>query len=119
MSKIRQKIYYLYGAVADTEVSENMNLHHTNAYMSVTFFDKDPRIDETAAIVLPTAGELTLTGSEDGTNYGTFTNGAIDVTTATYDRPNAAGAIQNVKAAPTSAISGNSAAFYRVMIVKS
>jgi len=118
MSNLKQRIYTFYGAIADTTVSKDFDLHHTNAYASVTFFDADPRTNAAAAIVLPTAGKLTLTASEDGSNFGTITNGAIDVTIATYTRPNWAGHTKNVKATPA-AISGGSATHYRVTVVRS
>lgn len=62
-------------------------------YLSVTFYS-----DEYVTPVTPAAGTATITATDDGFNFGTVTNGAIDVTDPVYDRPSAVGRFESVKA---------------------
>jgi len=111
-------------------ISPEMGRKFSNGYASVEFYDGEVTITsknevvvpDGVGIVMPTAGELTLTATEskDSTNgsYGTIPNGVIDVTVATYDRPNWGGPARFIKATESSAISGNGATHAVVKILR-
>ncbi len=87
--------YTIRGSSADGDlISAKMSQRLERAYVYVTFYT-----DATyQTVVTPSAGSLTITASEDETNFGTVNNGTIDVTTAAYDRPNWSGGVKVVKA---------------------
>lgn len=87
--------YQIKGSSADGDlISPRMSQLYERAYVYVTFYT-----DATyETVATPSAGSLTVTASEDETNYGTVNNGTIDVTTAAYNRPNWSGAIKRLKA---------------------
>ena len=62
---------------------------------AVTFYS-----DEFITPVTPSAGTVTIKVSDDGFNYGDITNGTVDATTPTYDRPNLTGYVKRVSATP-------------------
>lgn len=91
----RPTAYTLRGSTDDGEViSNDMDTYLERGYISVLFYT-----DATlSTLATPTAGTITFTGTESNTNYGTFENGSIDLTLATYPRPNFAGGVKKVKA---------------------
>ncbi len=104
--------YQIKGSSADGDlISPRMSQLYERAYVYFTFYTDDTY--ETP--VLPSAGTVTITASEDETNYGTVNNGTVSVTSATYDRPNWSGPVKRVKATADS-ITG--APFYIATISK-
>lgn len=87
--------YTISGPIADGDYfSPNMRKDLERGYISVNFYSDS----EFQNLVSPTAGTITFTASEDGGNYGSLINGAVDATIANYDRPNFSGALLRVKA---------------------
>lgn len=87
--------YTMRGSTADGQIfSPEMNSYLERGYISVLFYT-----DGTLATqVTPTAGTITFEGTESQTGYGSFDKGTIDLSVATYDRPNFAGAVRRVRA---------------------
>jgi len=72
---------------------------------------------ENASIVIPSAGTVTATASEQGVNYGTFSGGSdIDVTLEDYARPRVSGSFSNIKAVPVIPIAG--ATHWRMIVAR-
>ena len=78
-------------SVADGEYTTDATEDFDRGYFALTFFDSagDP--------VRPTAGTATVTVTDDGFNYGTVTNGTVDLTLTEYDRPIFGGGITGFK----------------------
>ena len=110
-------------------ISPEMGRKFSNGYASVEFYDgpitvtSSGNVDTAGAnIVVPTAGELTLTATEsnDSANgsYGTLSSGTIDVTDPAYGRPNWVGATKFLKVTESIAVSGNGATHAVVKILR-
>lgn len=94
--------YEISGVVNNGElVSPKMRTDLERSYISVAFFTDVDFTDQ----VIPSAGTITFTASEDGFVYGTIPNGTVSASSETYDRPNFSGSVERVKA-ETSGILG-------------
>ena len=96
-----QANYQIKGAVTNGEyISQSIAQYFERHYITVTFYS-----DEYKTPVRPTAGTVEFTATDDGFNYGSVSNGVVDVTNQEYARPNMSGKFQKVKAT-TSGITG-------------
>lgn len=68
-------------------IPEYLNQH----YLSVTFY-KDNQL------IIPTAGQVVLTATENGINYGSVHNGSYKAAVDQFDRPSILGHVVAVKA---------------------
>jgi len=87
--------YTMRGSTADGAIlSPDMNSFLERGYISILFYT-----DATLATpATPTAGTITFEGSESNTGFGSFDKGVVDLTAATYDRPNFSGSVRKVRA---------------------
>ncbi len=109
-------------ALPNGEFQPKMDIHFTEAFISIEFYNDLGTIPlnelyQPANLVTPSAGTATITASENGNDYGTLINGTdIDVTTADYPRMNFLGSVSHVKGV-TSGIVG--ASHWRILITRS
>ncbi len=77
------KTYNQTGNVATTtQLNIPIDVGNIGGSFSITFYNAD------GDAVTPATGTVTVTASEDGYNFGSVTNGTIDVTKKDYARPN-------------------------------
>ena len=94
----------------------------SSGFIAIEFFDADP--DAGGALVVPTAGTLTITATEheiaDATNaaYGSLPNGVIDCTNSAYPRPNWVGITTFIKLVETVAVTGNGVTHARIKVLR-
>jgi hypothetical protein len=114
---MRNRTYYARGLVgAPSIISNEMDEHFVEAFISIQFFTSDSYSE--ADQVIPSSGTLDITASEQGVSYGTIPNGsAIDVTDQDYPRINFLGSVRYVKGVGT-AISGSGATHYQIKITR-
>lgn len=104
-------LYVISGSSADGSLqTDEMRWQFDAAYISVLFYSDA----ELTNIVTPGAGTITFEASEDGTNWGSITNGIVDPT-ATYLRPNFLGTARFVRGT-TSGITV--ASFYKATVYR-
>ncbi len=104
--------YQIKGSSADGDlISVKMSQLYERAYVFITFFT-DGTFQTPAT---PAGGTLTITASEDGTNFGTVPNGTVAASNPAYDRPNFSGPVRFVKA---TALGITGAPFYIATISK-
>ena len=108
---MRNRQYIASGPVGAPIITEQMDDHFVESYISFEFYDdnggaiplKDLYVP--ANRVTPGAGTATFTGSEDGFDEGTITNGSdVDVTDPDYPRMNFLGAVRYITMTPVIAI---------------
>lgn len=87
--------YVIKDAVSDKDfISKDLSKQYTKGILSITFYS-----DEYQTPVIPTAGTVVFTASEDNFNFGDIAEGTIDVTNQKYRRPYwVLGSMHNVKA---------------------
>lgn len=83
------------GEVTSEGLSGDLPAYYKEHQFSVTLFS-----DEYQTPVTPTAGTMTISVSDDGFNFGSVTNGTVDVTKSEYNRPTMTGYAKRVKATP-------------------
>lgn len=106
------KQYLISGSISDGDLftDEIISSSYSKCFISVEFFSDTGLITH----VVPTAGTVTFTASEQGTRYGSIPNGVVTAASVeSYDRPNFQGFVQKVKAT-CSSITG--ATHYRAVI---
>ena len=104
--------YVIKGSAADGEiVSPKMSINFDEAFIKVLFYTDDTYLTQ----IVPSAGTIVFTASEEGITYGTVPFGVVDVTEINYDRPNWSGPALYTKAV-CSAIVG--ASHFRAVIYR-
>ncbi len=96
------------GEITSEGISGELPAYFKEHQFSVTCFS-----DEFQTPVTPSAGTVVITVSDDGFNYGTVTNGTVNVTKEGYSRPTLFGYAKRVKAVPTG-VAG--ATYYQVTV---
>lgn len=90
------KIFKKTGAIADNSgevLIEGMEDLWFYGIISITLYSDDTFGTKVNA----SAGTITFTGSEDNFNYGSISDGQVDLTTGAYTRPSFASHLTSVK----------------------
>ena len=106
--------------------SPEMGNKFSSGHVSIEFYNGPVTVQSAgstagADIVVPTAGELTITATESRDSamgsYGTIPNGTVDVTVP-YDRPNWGGPARFLQVAESAPVSGNGATHAVIRVLR-